>query len=284
MEYTTNDLAKILDVSTNTIRRFGAKGYLDASRDEKNGYRRFGHADIERMMYVEKYRKLGFGHDNISGILQEDIGKIRQRFQDKMDELDGQIAHLKALRHLLKDDVTLMDRVEEFGADMIERECSCLHYVLYQKHGKLCVGGSQGKALHRFMSTCPEFEYIYLLDREDVENDICVWSEGVASNEIFTAKYGVDVDPPVELYAARPCVLRFIRLPLDITDETYMSRIQLWRILFGDVRQYMKERGYRLAGDVLGMKICYSREENREWQYVLMHFPVCSAAGEEAAE
>ena len=38
MEYTTNDLSRILDVSTNTIRSFGEKGHLRVSRDEENGY------------------------------------------------------------------------------------------------------------------------------------------------------------------------------------------------------------------------------------------------------
>ena len=274
MEYTTNDLAKILDVSTNTIRRFGEKGYLEASRDENNGYRQFAHSDVERLMYVEKYRKLGFGHGDIAEILQSDRKDTLQRFQGRMDELDAQIAHLTAMRHLLKDDLALIKRVDEYGPDMIEMDCSPMHYVLYQKRGKLCTGGRQGEAFHRFMSTCPEMEYIYLFEKADVEAGNFVWSEGVAANQLITGKYNVNVDAPVESYERHPSVLRFIRLPLNFMDEEHISRKDLKKVLFDDFFDYIRERDYALAGDVIGLKICYSREQDREWQYVLMHFPV----------
>ena len=76
MKYTTNDLSRILDVSTNTIRRFEEKGYLGSGRDEQNGYRQFQNSDVEKLMYVGKYRKVGFGHKEISELLKEDIGSV----------------------------------------------------------------------------------------------------------------------------------------------------------------------------------------------------------------
>ena len=66
MEYTTNDLSKILDVSTNTIRRYEEKGFINSVRNEKNGYRQFDHVDVEKLMYTNKYRKAGFSQDNIA--------------------------------------------------------------------------------------------------------------------------------------------------------------------------------------------------------------------------
>ena len=38
MKYNTNDLSEILDVTTNTIRRFEEKGFLNPERNEQNGY------------------------------------------------------------------------------------------------------------------------------------------------------------------------------------------------------------------------------------------------------
>lgn len=274
MEYTTNDLSRILDVSTNTIRRFGEMGYLSASRNEKNGYRRFDLSDVERLMYVGKYRKVGFGHEEIAKMLQEEIGDTLRRFEERKEELDRQIAHYKALSHMLKDDITLMRRISEYGSEMIERDCSPMHYVLYQKKGELCTGEQQGQALHRFMSTCPEFEYIYLFEKADVEAGRCVFSQGVAANQIFTAKYEVDIAPPVELYERHSSIMKFIRLPLDFTDWKQLSEEELHGKLFGDFLDYMEANGLALAGDAIGLKIGYSRERDREWQYVLMSFPV----------
>lgn len=146
MEYSTNDLSKILDVSTNTIRRYDARGYLDAQRDEENGYRIFNHSDVEKLMYVAKYRKVGFTHEDITEILQSDIGQSLRYFEQRKQEMDELLAHYKALSHLLKDDIQLMKRIEEYGSDWIEGDCSPLHYVLYQHKGKLCVEGGTGRS------------------------------------------------------------------------------------------------------------------------------------------
>lgn len=280
MEYSTNDLSKILDMSTNTIRRYDARGYLDAQRDEENGYRIFNHSDVEKLMYVAKYRKVGFTHEDITEILQSDIGQSLRYFEQRKQEMDELLAHYKALSHLLKDDIQLMKRIEEYGSDWIEGDCSPLHYVLYQYKGKLCVEGEQGEALHRFMSTCPEFEYIYCFDKEDLEAHRLCYSEGVAANQLFTTKYGVDVSSPVKAYEKRPCILRFLRLPLDLLDRSFWTEEMLWKTLYDEIREYMQTKGCFLDGDVFGIKLGFSREQERDWQYVLMHYPIATGSQE----
>lgn len=274
MEYNTNDLSKILDVSTNTIRRFEGKGYLSADRNEQNGYRKFTHTDVEKLMYVAKYRKVGFSHEEIPEILQEDLETIIGRFRGKKDEIDAQIAHLQALSHMLKDDIMLMKRVEEYGSEVVEFTCSPFHYVLYQKRGKLCVSGEQAQALHHFMSTCTEFEYLYLFEQTDVETERMVYSEGVGANQRCTAKYGVNISKSVVSFERQPCILRFMRIPLDFKGEAERSPKEMFEYLFGPFKEYMKEHDLTVAGDALGLKIGYSKEEGKEWQYVLLHLPV----------
>lgn len=274
MEYTTKDLSRILDVSTNTIRRFEGMGYLSSDRNERNNYRKFTHADVEKLMYVAKYRKVGFGHEEISEILQEDRTAAIERFQQKKDEIDALIAHYQAVSHNLKDDIILMKRVEEYGSGVIELECSPMHYILYQRRGVLCEDKAQSKALNKFMSTCPEFEYIYLFEQKDMEEANMVYSEGVAANQKFTGKYKVDVEPPVESYERRPCILQFMRVPLCVQQEEYGSVQEMHRQLFGAFYDYMEEHNLVQVGDVLGLKLGFSREEGRDWQYVLMHMPV----------
>lgn len=274
MEYTTNDLSRILDVSTNTIRRFEEKGYLSAIRNTDNGYRQFDSSDVEKLMYVGKYRKVGFGHQDISELLQRDIDSAKELLVERKAQLDAQIAEYKALSHLLKDDIALIDRIREYGFDLFEFESSPFHYVLYQKRGELCTGGFQGRALHRFMSTCPEFEYIYLFDWEDIRSGNMTWSAGVAANQKITQKYGVDTSSPVESYERHLCLMRFVRVPLDFLNGEQMAADELKKLIFDDFTEYMGEHGYIPAGDILALKIGFSRENDQDWQYLLMHVPV----------
>lgn len=274
MEYTTNDLSRILDVSTNTIRRFEEKGYLNAIRNTDNGYRQFDSSDVEKLMYVAKYRKVGFGHRDITEMLQRDIDSAKELLIERKAQLDAQIAEYKALSHLLKDDIALIDRIQEYGFDLFELESNPFHYVLYQKRGKLCTEGSQGRALHRFMSTCPEFEYIYLFDREDIRSGNMTWSAGVAANHKITQKYGVDTSPPVESYEQHLCLMRFVRVPMDFMNGKQMAADELKKLIFDDFVDYMREHDYMPAGDVLALKIGLSKEDGQQWQYLLIHFPI----------
>lgn len=274
MEYTTNDLSRILDVFTNTIRRFEQKGYLSSDRNAQNGYRKFTHVDVEKLMYVAKYRKLGFAHEEIAEIFTEDLAAIAERFERKKEELDAEIFRLQALSHMLKDDIGLMKRVEECGSDVIEMNCSPVHYVLYQKAGSLCISGEQAETLHRFMSTCTEFEYLYLFDRADVEAGNMVYSEGVGAHQRCTLKYHVDVSAPVEAYESRPCLLKFMRVPLNFQSQAEQDPKGLYQFLFGDFLKYMEEHGLRIMGDAMALKVGYAREEAKEWQYILLHLPV----------
>ncbi len=74
MKYNTNDLSQILDVTTNTIRRFEEKGFLNPERNEQNGYRAFDGGDLEKAIYVGRYRKIGFDHGDIANLFQENLG------------------------------------------------------------------------------------------------------------------------------------------------------------------------------------------------------------------
>ena len=46
MRYKISELAKLLGVSTNTVRRYEDMGYISAVRDEKSGYRYNNDDDI----------------------------------------------------------------------------------------------------------------------------------------------------------------------------------------------------------------------------------------------
>lgn len=46
MKYKISELAKLLGVSTNTVRRYEDMGYISAVRDEKSGYRYYNDDDI----------------------------------------------------------------------------------------------------------------------------------------------------------------------------------------------------------------------------------------------
>lgn len=274
MKYNTNDLSEILDVTTNTIRRYEDKGFLNPQRNDQNGYRSFDSGDLEKAIYVGRYRKIGFDHNDISNLFQENMGMGLRRFHMKMKEIDEKISALMATRHMLNDDIVLMERGIANKGEIFEKTCRAFYYILYHKNGQINMDGKNGEAFRKFIGECPEIKYIYIFDKENVENQNLVYSEGIASNEIFTGLYGVEIKPPIQHYESRPSLMRFARLPVDMEKEGQMSRAELKRMLYGDFLEYVNQNHFRITGDMIGIKIGFSCEEGREWQYVFLNLPV----------
>lgn len=271
MEYSTNDLSKILDVSTNTIRRFEEKGFLNAKRNNENGYRTFSDSDFEKIIYISKYRKIGFSHDEIGDIFNQGIVENKTKYLKKMEEIDKQIKYYTAIRHMVKDDMLLMSRIEEYGDKLFEFNCTPVYYILYQNDGKIELDGENKNKFHKIMYECPEIEYLYMFKKENVENKIFSYSQGICINQEYALKYEINVSEPVKLYERQLCLMKFIRIPIDISDE---ASGELKRFLFEEIEEYNNSNGYKICGDVLGIKVGFSREENKEWQYLLLSCPI----------
>jgi len=274
MKYTTNELSKILGVSTNTIRRYEDKGFLHAVRNESNGYREFDIVDVEKLMYTSKYRKVGFSQEEILELFSGDIEHRLERFAQRMKEIDEQIEALKSIRHLLKDDSELIRRIQDFGSEIKEHRSSSMHYIFYQIGGSVKLGKEQSTALHAFLEECPEYEYVYCFEREQVLTETLDYSEGIAVNERMSIKYGMNTNPPVGYYPAMDCIMKVVKIPLDLGSDNLMSQEELKENLFGQFNRYIREHDMELAYDVFGVKLGLSHENGENWQYVLMHVPV----------
>ena len=276
MKYSTNELSKILNVSTNTIRRYEKMGYLGKERNEENGYRQFNSSDIEKLMYVSKYRKIGFSHEEILELFHKDISFVRNAYKRKMDELDEIILHYQGMRHMLRDDINMLETADKFGTDPFLYTCSSMLYVLYQKRGQLCTKENED-AIDWFMNAFVEFEYLYLFGKKDVIDDNLIYSEGVVVNKLTVrkySKYNNEICGNVDSYEERECVMQFVKLPLLFWDETLYSQKEIKDILYNPCKRFIKNNGYELDGDVVGIKMGISKEDDKEYQYILMHFPV----------
>ena len=275
MKYRTSDLSKMLDVSANTIRRFAEKGYLSPDRDDKNQYRYFGNVDVEKITYISKYRKIGFGHEEIANMLNSDIYENCLMYQKKMDELDREIARLQFLRHMVKDDINMMKGVSEFGDNFIERNSVAMHYVSYKFDDKIANSDSKQKQLHRFIYDFPEVEYIYIIRKDDILNRRIRCEEAIAIRSKLAYKQSIDVeDEAIEVYPETPSVLRIVRVPINFMDGSPEEKESTKKTLFDDFFVYMEEKGYILAGDAVGVKVGFSKEEDIEWQYIVLGMPV----------
>nr|WP_248595622.1 MerR family DNA-binding protein [Candidatus Accumulibacter phosphatis] len=106
-------LASLVGVTPDTVRYYARIGLLDPAIDADNGYRRFKNADVTRLRFVLRARRLGFHLDEIAEILgMSDCGQtpcpvVREIVERRIAETRERVAELQALQARLEQALAL---------------------------------------------------------------------------------------------------------------------------------------------------------------------------------
>lgn len=101
-----SQLAKMLNISTDTVRYYEKQGLISPPQRQDNGYRTYTEAHAGAVRFVRGAQALGFSLNEIRAILpqlaQGKFGRadIEQQLQTKMAQID---AHIKQLQTLKKE-------------------------------------------------------------------------------------------------------------------------------------------------------------------------------------
>jgi len=101
-------LARQSGVPIDTIRYYEREGVLPEPLRSANGYRHYGPADIRRLRFVRRAKELGFGLDDIRGLLalsdarSADMAGVRSAAQEKLDLIQARIDELQRIRDALR--------------------------------------------------------------------------------------------------------------------------------------------------------------------------------------
>ncbi|HHT63683.1 MAG: MerR family transcriptional regulator [Bacillota bacterium] len=117
MEYTINKLAKLAGVSTRTLRYYDELGLLSPARMSSNGYRIYGHKEIDRLQQILFYRELGVPLEEIKKILSsKDFDRLAaleshlSALLAKRNQLDMLIANVIKTIKAAKGEIIMSDR------------------------------------------------------------------------------------------------------------------------------------------------------------------------------
>ncbi|MCU0655289.1 MAG: heavy metal-responsive transcriptional regulator [Polyangiaceae bacterium] len=105
---TIGQLARRCGVGVETIRFYEREGLLEQPRRPGHGYRRYPESDIERVLFLQRAKGLGFSLKEITELLalrekkSADCASIRERAASKVAMIKARIASLEALREELE--------------------------------------------------------------------------------------------------------------------------------------------------------------------------------------
>ena len=100
-------LAKVVGVTTKTIRYYELFGLLDEPKRTESGYRLYGREDADRLEFIKKAKRLGLSLDEIKDILLLHRGEqvpcvhVLALLDRKLEEVDAVMVELEKFRREL---------------------------------------------------------------------------------------------------------------------------------------------------------------------------------------
>ena len=102
-------LAKAAGVSAETVRHYTDLGLLQPGRDPQNGYQQFAQADLQRLRFIARARRLGFSLKDVQAILARaesgaaPCGEVRDLLRERLTALQAHIDECQRLALVMHD-------------------------------------------------------------------------------------------------------------------------------------------------------------------------------------
>ncbi len=253
MRYLTGDLAKLLGVTANTIRRYSKNGFLTPSRDVSN-YRWYESYDIDKAAMIRLYVKCGFTHEEIKNMLLSKSDDIIDMCSEKLENIDKQIERYTRLRHWLKDNIQLMNTVKELKDSFLIRKCPAIMYVIFSTGDEILNEKKRLETISHFMYTAPEVQLISIYDLKDIQNKKTPlaqtgWAVKEYDIETFNMQHIVKDNEYVKYQPSVESLYHAAEIPVEFMydEKRHMNAI---RESYNEIFSYMKENNYEINGNI----------------------------------
>lgn len=107
--YSISQLAKSTSVSVETVRYYERRGLIEQPEKPGNGYRRYPHTTLSRILFIKRAQELGFTLDEIANLLlisDSSCAAVQGLAEHKLVSVRDKIRDLLKLESVLSSLVT----------------------------------------------------------------------------------------------------------------------------------------------------------------------------------
>lgn len=132
-QYTINEVARLLDISTDAIRLYEKEGLVTPLRNPINGYRYYNNSHMQKIMGIHLYRELDMSIADIRKVMTaSSFSEVSDSFLEQIQKNEQKLLHLQRQTEKLRFMKQHIDTLNQsIGTYRITDLPAC--YILYQQ-------------------------------------------------------------------------------------------------------------------------------------------------------
>ena len=250
------ELAKMFDVSADTLRYYEAEGLLRSHRNEANGYRQYSYDDLFVLMDILLFRSLGLPVKEIQPLVTtKKLGEIKAVLQQNDRLIEEQMELLQLQRKQLAQIISQHEVCEkQLGQFSIVAAPAFQSKFLGTEVEDLIHVVKQYKAVHGLVE---RMRYTILLTAEEVQSNknFEAAQMGVSFDDETIREFEADAQEKFSLSLGKECVYTVI-------GTNYSS---MEHAVFEQARAWLAEQGRAMYGPLLGRYLASSYHERLDY-------------------
>ncbi len=271
-KYSVGEIASILGISPQTLRKYEQKGIIHPWR-ESNNYRLFETPDITSLFRIRLWRNMGFSLREIQELVNHNRKScIQELYCKRIKSLNDEIVRLQMMKQSAEiHQQFYKEQSEQIGQIKIERieEYRCL---FYRENRSVMSSFINNTLLTDALNWSPPFRYIVDLpaSREMIRQD----------------GYRVGLAAPTELIRSFPrlqelavispceCVTIMIQHKFSRDDGKWENVYMDNEFEKSGIYRFLEENQYSIKGNIFGLTYFDDLDDKYYYQSIKYHFPI----------
>ncbi len=241
MLYKIGDMAKLLGLSQEALRKFERRGLITPVKDEENGYRYYGTLDITSLIRCRSYHRYGFSMNEIAGLMNtRDLDFIIDKYKEREDSLRERIRMDSLMLRYLEDIRRTTESIQNNYQKCSQTVCPPCYSLEYMQNDVLTLSGKVWDYFSNWMERVPFSALSIRWNKDLILQGQTDFIASLCVPEEYAHELAYYLGPPVVYFPARPCVYT-----LSSEDQNRFDAPQSFEFIL----DYCRERGLTPADD-----------------------------------
>ncbi len=270
--YSVGEIASILGISAQTIRKYEQKGIIRPTREDNN-YRSFEAPDITMLFRIRLWRNMGFSFGEIQELVSRNRSRsVTELYEKQMEHLQQEIDRLQMMvRCAEKHQALYQAQTEPDGQIRIE-DTGELYCLFYRKNRIILKEYLHDKVLKTTLEYSPPFRYIIELPdpREDIQKGDYRVGLAAFRNEIEAFP---EIDRLTHIPACR-CATVMIQHKVAKVKGKWENVSMKQELENSGIYRFIDENGFRTKGNIFGLTYYDEIDDRYFYHNIKYHFPI----------